>query len=86
MGKTRYGKSNNINNYGRKLIELCRNNKMLILNGRVNSEREDISDGFTCYKYNGSSIVDYTVAECSVIEYIKHFSVLEKQVDSDNIL
>ena len=73
-----------INSYGRKLIELCKINKMLILNGRANSERGNISDGFTCFKYNGSSTVDYTVAECSILKYIKHFSMLEKQVDSDH--
>ena len=73
-----------INSYGRKLIELCKNNKMIILNGRENSERGDISDGFTSFKYNGSSTVDYTVAECGELKYIKHFSALEKQVDSDH--
>ena len=55
------------NTYDRKLTEFCKNNEMLILNGRANSECGNISDGFTCFKYKGPSIVDYTVAGCSVL-------------------
>ena len=66
------------NAHGRELIQFRRNNKMLILN-RMNFECGNFSDGFTCFKYNGLSIVDYTTAVCSVLLYMKYFSGLEKQ-------
>ena len=41
-----------VNFYGRKLIDLCKNNNMIILNGRTRSKYGCDNKGFTCYKYN----------------------------------
>ena len=72
-----YMKRNNydqvVNTYGLRLVELCKNNNMIIVNGRVTSEQGVIENPFTCIKYNGVSTVDYAVADycalrCGIFE------------------
>ena len=72
-----YMKRNNydqvVNTYGLRLVELCKNNNMIIVNGRVTSEQGVIENPFTCIKYNGVRTVDYAVADycalkCGIFE------------------
>ena len=73
-----------INTYGRKLIDLCKSNSMIILNGRTRCKRGCNDKGYTCYRYNGSSLVDYTIAELDIIGQITQFEIGEKWHESDN--
>ena len=56
-----------INHYGRRLLDLCIANDLLIVNGRsVN----DPTGSCTCYTYNGSSVVDYVLCSKELIDCI----------------
>ena len=46
-----------INEYGRKLVNLCISSNLRIINGRLGMDR-DIGK-YNCIKKNGSSVVDY---------------------------
>ena len=73
------------NTYGRKLIDLCRNNEMAILNGRVRIDGNlNRSNCYTCIRYNGSSVVDYVIAQIEALKIMTNFEVLEKLVESDH--
>ena len=73
------------NTYGRKLIDLCRSNEMAILNGRVRiGGNLNRSNCYTCIRYNGSSVVDYVIAQIEALKIMTHFEVLEKLVESDH--
>ena len=50
--KQRNSEDTKINHYGRRRIDICIANDLLIVNGR------SVSDPCTCYTYNGSSVVD----------------------------
>ena len=52
-----------INTYGKKLLELLKNNDLLMLNGRTCFFYTNTRNSqFTCHKYNGASVVDYIIA------------------------
>ena len=44
------------NSYGKKLLDLCKYTGLQICNGRL------CDSSYTCYKYNGESVVDYLLA------------------------
>ena len=48
-----------VNKYGRCLVNFCNSNNFSILNGRI---RGDSLGKFTCYKSNGSSVIDYAIS------------------------
>lgn len=58
--------------YGSELLELCRKSGLKIVNGRVIG---DSSGRFTCHKYNGSSVVDYIVADYVTLSKMLYFKV-----------
>ena len=68
-----------INAHGKKLIELCKISGFEIQNGRNN-----LSEGFTCYRYNGQSTVDYLLSSNENSKLIKNFQVQSRTVDSDH--
>ena len=80
----RYNSEQIVNTYGRRLVELCKNNNMIIVNGRVTSEQGVIGNPFTCIKYNGVSTVDYAVVDYCALMCVESFSVLNKSIDSDH--
>jgi len=66
-----------VNNSGYKVIELCKNNKLIILNGRMG---DDAGHGkMTC---KGASVVDYVILSQSLLNQVLEFDVLE----FDNLL
>ncbi len=69
------------NDYGRKLIDICIGNRLIILNGRT---RGDSLGNFTCVKKNGSSLVDYTIVSQELLKYVSYFTVLRKLDFSDH--
>ena len=62
--KTLYYRENedicSVNEYGKKLLELCIETELKILNGRMLG---DLEGKLTCHKWNGSSTVDNGIAK-----------------------
>ena len=61
-----------INVRGKDLIETCKLNDLLILNGRMTG---DIFGKLTSHNWNGSSVVDYCLASYRIFDRISKFSV-----------
>ena len=68
-----------VNKYGRCLVNLCNSNDLSILNGRT---RGDMLGKFTCYKSNGSSVIDYAIVSSDLMKQVTYFSVLPLSVYS----
>ena len=71
--------------FGKKLIELCNANKLIILNGRSKS---DLTDAYlTCLKRSkdgalqGGSSVDYGIVSCKLCKAITDFRILPDVAD-----
>ena len=63
IGIQRKSKDHNRSNFGNILIEFCRNNNMIICNGRVG--RDKGVGEFTCKKY---SVVDYCILKSGTMK------------------
>ena len=61
-----------INKSGRFLLDLCKKSSLKLLNGRCMG---DIFGNFTCYTYNGCSLVDYAAASAHMHCKIAKFQV-----------
>ena len=61
-----------VNARGKELLDLCKLNKLVIINGRKNG---DLFGKNTCHNWNGSSVVDYLLAPASCIDFISSFVV-----------
>ena len=61
-----------INVRGKDLLETCKLNDLLILNGRMTG---DIFGKLTSHNWNGSSVVDYCLASYQILDRISKFSV-----------
>ena len=48
-----------VERFGRLLLELCQSSGLRIANGRLGQE----SGKFTCFKWNGQSVVDYALVD-----------------------
>jgi hypothetical protein len=68
----RKSKNCNRNNFGNILIEFCRNNNMIICNGRVGKDK-GVGE-FTC---KNSSVVDHCIVSPNLLKIINSFSILE---------
>ena len=68
-----------VNKYRRCLVNLCNSNNLSILNGRTGG---DMLRKFTCYKSNGSSVIDYATVSSDLIKQVTYFSVLPLSVYS----
>ena len=71
-----------VNMYGKQLIDICINTGLQIVNGRVGADRG--IGRYTCYTYNGSSVVDYVLAQTGIRERIVSFEVDDLQLHSDH--
>ena len=60
------------NQYGEQLIALCRSVPLRICNGR---KLGDILGEYTCYKWNGQSVVDYCLVSPNIYDQISSFKV-----------
>ena len=69
------------NSFGNRLLDLCKHSKMVILNGRAFG---DLQGQTTCFKYNGSSVVDYGICSPQLYKHINYFSVGEPNHLSDH--
>ncbi|CAC5366157.1 unnamed protein product [Mytilus coruscus] len=59
------------NHFGNLLLEMCRNNNLFILNGRVDGDKEGL---FTCRQ---SSVVDYFICTYNLLSCVVSMSVLD---------
>ena len=72
----------NINTRGRQLIEFCQQCNLRILNGRTG---QDMGVGkLTCFKYNGSSCVDYIMCSPALYKEFVCFEVGDPNIYSDH--
>ena len=62
------------NKRGEEILDLCKMNDLMILNGRCTG---DIFGKFTCHNWNGSSVVDYCIVPYEYFDSIVSFSVGE---------
>ena len=60
------------NTYGKTLLELCKVSGLRIVNGR---KIGDSNGKKTCHQWNGSSTVDYMLADTEIFPYIQSFQV-----------
>ena len=69
------------NSYGKHLSELCITHNLKILNGRTAG---DMIGKYTCFKYNGCSVVDYIMVDRNVHEKVIYFKVMSLTPLSDH--
>ncbi|XP_077867775.1 uncharacterized protein LOC144357229 [Saccoglossus kowalevskii] len=69
------------NEFGEELTQLCKENRLRILNGRTSG---DWSGQLTCYGYHGASTVDYAITSETLLQNILHFKVEQLQQASDH--
>jgi exonuclease III len=69
------------NMFGRKLLDICRQCNLNILNGRALG---DLQGQFTSFHYNGSSVIDYCIVNSEFYTKIVYFKVLDPTHVSDH--
>ena len=72
---------NDINNHGKRLLEICRSADLRILNGRVNG---DSLGRPTFHGRNGISVIDYAICDQDLFTHIANFIVKEPLCLSDH--
>ena len=70
-----------VNDYGKKLINLCNENDLVIING-LKKHHGNFDTKFTFHRGNAKSQNDWCVSNCS--ESIDSFSILPKLLESDH--
>ena len=60
------------NSRGKELLDICKINDLLIANGRTIG---DIFGSYTCYQWNGASVVDYLLSSYAFSDNIIKFKV-----------
>ena len=71
------------NSHGKKLLNFCRSHDMRITNGRTTG---DSTGSLTCFKYNGSSAVDYTLVHRTLFDSVLYFRVNDFTPYSDHCM
>ena len=70
----RESKDDMVNNEGIKMLELCSNNNLIILNGTVEGDRKG---EYTFVSKLGKSVIDYVCVEGNMMQMVKKFSIEE---------
>ena len=70
--KDRRSQDSHVNNHGHRLLDLCRNNNLFILNGRLGQDR-----GIGRFTFRNASVIDYMLATAPVLEKLTNFEILE---------
>ena len=71
---------NELNNHGKRLLEICRRADLRILNGRVSG---DSLGRATFHGKNGTSVADYAICDQDLFSTVAHFVVKEPSFFSD---
>lgn len=69
--KMRNSMDETVNRYGRKLIDLCKNNNLFIFNGRVGN---DVRGNPTS---KNLSVIDYIISTASVLQLVNDFEIFD---------
>ena len=72
---------NEINNHGKRLLEICRSSDLRIVNGTVNG---DSLGRPTFHGRNGISVIDYAICDQDLFTHIANFIVKEPLCLSDH--
>lgn len=72
LSKERCSKDTHINNEGNKLLEICKSNNLLILNGRC-GEDKDVGN----FTFRNISVIDYSIVSVEALKYIEDFCISE---------
>ncbi len=72
IGISRNSKDPKVDNFGKKLLELCKEHRIRILNGRTLG---DTSGCMTFYGPNGSSVIDYCIVSELLYNDVMYFVV-----------
>ena len=67
-----------VNASGRTLLEICNNHNLRIGNGQTSVDR---LGNYTCFSYEGASVIDYLIVEETIYEKILNFRVLPPTFD-----
>ena len=70
--RVRTNSDDSTNAYGTTLLDLCKSSELRIVNGR---KFGDSSGKKTCHQWNGSSTVDYMIADIPILSQIQTFVV-----------
>ena len=73
LSKQRNSKDKIINNEGKKLLEICKTNNLIILNGRCGKDK--------CageIMFREKSVIDYSIASVNCLSFIEGFSISEQ--------
>ena len=68
----RKSKDKHINNSGYRLIDICKNNNLFILNGRFGKDK-----GIGNYTFRSTSVIDYTIVSSDVFSFLADFEITE---------
>ena len=77
----RYSMDKKIDKSGRRLIEVCTENNLHILNGRTLG---DLQGRYTSFQHQGCSVVDYFICSQSVLKNIMYMRVKNLTIHSDH--
>ncbi len=69
----RQNRDANVGGWGHKLLDLCCDTRLLILNGQMPSDK---SRGFACLTNGGRGIVDYIVDSPAIWQVTTHLKVI----------
>ena len=61
------------NNHGYKLVDLCKNNNLFILNGLLGNDRQ-----IGQFTFRQVSVIDYTLASGELLQNINKFEIVER--------
>ena len=70
-----------LSQYGKTVIDLCKHNNLLILNGRTLG---DLDGKYTSFHYNGCSVIDYCIVSHNILPSVMYFKVSEPTHISDH--
>ena len=70
--KKRNSRDSAVNPRGNELLDMCKSLDLNIINGRRTG---DLFGDFTCFKWNGNSVVDYLLTSSSILQNVPLFRV-----------
>ena len=69
----RHSCDDKVNNYGKKLSEICKAFNLQIANGTVPG---DLLGSYTCYANRGASVVDYVIEDMNIVNIISKLEII----------
>lgn len=79
---TRLNIDQRVNKYGKELINICKYNNLLIINGKNYFKHNNA--GYTCQRPNGMSTIDYLITDPSCLKYLTDFRIMPFNANSDH--